>query len=98
MSRRPLVSSLVTAGVLGLTVAGCGGNDGGDDAATTAPPAAQRPLGGDGKPPSTSGQLPPAFVKCMADQGFEVRSSAEVHSASQGALQACFGALHEGGG
>lgn len=42
--------------------------------------------------------LPPAFVRCMAEQGFPVDSPDEVHSAPQQVLQECFGALHEGGG
>jgi hypothetical protein len=33
----------------------------------------------------------------MADRGFEVESSADIHSAPPDVLQACFGSLHSGG-
>jgi hypothetical protein len=49
-------------------------------------------------PPSAPGQLPPEFVECMADQGFDIESSADIHSAPPQVLQQCFGSLHQGGG
>jgi len=38
--------------------------------------------------------LPPGFVECMADQGHEIESSADIHSAPPEVLQTCFGASH----
>jgi hypothetical protein len=49
-----------------------------------------------GSPPSAGdlGALPPGFVGCMAQQGYEIQSSADIHSAPPDVLQACFGAAH----
>lgn len=86
------------ATLIGLVLSGCGGDD--DKPRTT-------PAVGDGPdtatteaapPPSTPSQLPPEFIKCMADQGYDVQSSADVHSAPPQVLQACFGSIHGGGG
>jgi hypothetical protein len=99
MRRRPLPSAIAIAVVLAPLVAACGGGDDGDDDKATDPPASQTPFGGgDSTPPATPGRLPPEFVKCMADRGIDVKSSADIHSAPPQVLQACFGALHQGGG
>ena len=77
------------------------GSCGGDDGAPTPSPAPDR---GAETPPETTpapggtGSLPPAFVECMADQGYTIESPDAIHSAPPQALQACFGALHQGGG
>jgi hypothetical protein len=86
---------LVTIGAMaiGLVLAGCGG---GDDEATTTPAPAETP-GESTAPPGSSGALPPEFVECMADQGFEVSSPDDIHEAPPQVLQTCFGSLHEGG-
>lgn len=78
-----------------LTLAACGGSD--DEKATTSPSTSATPDAG-GTPQSAPGGLPPRFVKCMADQGFDIRSPADIHSAPQEAFQACLGSLHQGGG
>lgn len=96
MRRRRLPSAIAILVALALLVGACGGDDE-DDTPTAAPPASEAPLGGGATPPST-GQLPPAFIDCMADQGYEIESSDDIHSAPQQVLQACFGSLHSGGG
>ena len=52
------------------------------------PPSASPPESGD------LGALPPGFVDCMAEQGYEITSSADIHSAPPSVLQTCFGAGH----
>jgi hypothetical protein len=71
----------IVALVIGLALSSCGGSD--DDAARPAPTAT----------PSESG-LPPEFLQCMADNGYDVEQGADIHSAPQELLQECFGALH----
>ena len=94
MSARAVSS--VTAAVIALTLAACSGDDE-DKAATSPPPPAEAP-GGGAAPPSDPSQLPPEFIKCMAKQGYDVKSSADIHSAPPQVLQRCFGSLHQGGG
>jgi hypothetical protein len=77
---------------LALLLGACGGDDE-DDTPTAAPPASDAPFGG-GAPPPGTGQLPPEFIECMADRGYEVESPTDIHSAPQDVLQACFGAIH----
>jgi hypothetical protein len=73
--------------VIALALAGCGG---GGDPKTSTPATTSAP------PPSRSAsQLPPAFLKCMRDRGYEVTSPDQIHSAPPEVLQECFGALHE---
>ncbi len=98
MRRWPLLSTIVVAVALGLLVGACGGDDDGDDDTRTSPPASQTPFGGGGPPPTSPSRLPPEFVKCMKDRGYEIKSSDDIHSAPPQVLQACFGALHQGGG
>lgn len=89
MKRRLVLGAVAIA--LGLS--GC--SDDGDDAAKEpAPPAAVETPDGNTTPPTPPGQLPPEFVKCMADEGFEIKSPDEIHSAPPEVLQKCFGALH----
>jgi hypothetical protein len=40
----------------------------------------------------------PEFVKCMAERGFDIATSAEIHSAPPDVLRVCFQSLHSGGG
>jgi hypothetical protein len=79
----------IGAVAIGLALAGCGGGD--DEASTTPAPRESAPT------PGSAGALPPAFVQCMAEQGFDVSSPDDVHAAPTDVLQACFGSLHEGG-
>jgi hypothetical protein len=86
--RRLAVISVVAAlalVALALILAAYGGGDG--EEAPTSP-----------APPSAPGSLPPEFVNCMADRGFKIESPADIHAAPPQVLQACFGALHQGGG
>jgi hypothetical protein len=46
-------------------------------------------------PPSEPGSLPPEFVDCMAEQGFDIDSLDDMHSAPPQVLQACIGSLHQ---
>ena len=88
--RRLISATLVAAA---LATSSCGGEVDKDAATspthTTAAPTAT---------PDSVSQLPPAFVQCMADRGFTVTSSDDVHSAPPDVLQTCFGTLHGGGG
>jgi hypothetical protein len=71
---------------------------GGDDEGASSNPApsgggVETPRGG----PAPQGDLealPPGFVECMAEAGYEIKSSADIHSAPPQVLQACFGASH----
>jgi hypothetical protein len=86
--------ALVLVGLV-LALAACGGGNG--ETSTTAPPAVEAPSGG-ATPPGDLDALPPGFVECMAQQGYDVESEADIHAAPPGVLQACFGAAHQGGG
>ncbi|MQA74332.1 MAG: hypothetical protein GEU88_08355 [Solirubrobacterales bacterium] len=88
---RALAALALALVALALMLAACGG---GDDEETTTGPAPSEAPGAGATPPSDPGALPPEFVQCMADQGFDVESSADIHSAPQQVLQACFGSLH----
>ena len=78
--------------LLALVLAACGRDD--EETTTTSPaPSVEAPSGGAAQP-SDLGALPPGFVECMADEGYEIESSAEIHSAPPEVLQACFGAGH----
>jgi hypothetical protein len=88
---------LVTIGVavIGLALSSCGGDD---EKPTTTPRDAVETPSNSTPPASAPGALPPEFMACMAAQGFEVSSPDDIHSAPTQTLQACFGALHQGGG
>ncbi len=83
----------IVATVLALGLAACGGDD---DKASTAPAPSdtiEAPSGG-APPPAAPGGLPPEFVQCMTDKGFDVEGGADIHTAPQEVLQECFGSLH----
>ena len=82
--RRPRAVIAVALGLvaLALVLAACGGGDDGEDKKATPPPSGDL------------GALPPGFVECMAEQGYEIKSSADIHSAPPEVLQGCFGAAH----
>jgi hypothetical protein len=90
MRRSRRLLTILIAVLLALAVTACGG---GDETGTTSAPASQSPLGG-GTAPSATRQLPPAFVQCMADQGYDVQPSDDIHSLPPEALQQCFGTVH----
>lgn len=81
--------------VIGLVLSSCGGDEKDSTTKPSPAPPAEAPSGD--AAPSDPSALPPEFVKCMADQGFEIKSSADIHSAPQQVLQACFGSLHQAG-
>ena len=71
-----------------LALAACGGDD--EDATRERAPA----VGAPSKSTTPRGGLeglPPGFVDCMAERGYELKSSADIHSAPAAVLQACFG-------
>jgi hypothetical protein len=82
---------VLTLLAVALVLAACGDDDD-EGTTTTTTPAAEAP--GEGTTQPSVGGLPPGFVECMADQGYAVESSADIHSAPQNVLQACFGAAH----
>jgi hypothetical protein len=96
--RRPPAVISITLALIVLILAGCGGGD--DDDPTTASPTPDRvEAPEEAAPPADApSDLPPEFVDCMADQGYDIGSSAEIHSAPQEALQACFSSLHGSAG
>jgi hypothetical protein len=85
--------ALLLVTLVALGIGGCGGN--GDEAPRDRGDAPRETTGTTTSAPDS---LPPEFVKCMAERGYEVESSAEVHSAPQEIVQACFEAVHQGGG
>lgn len=86
----------IGAAAIALVFASCSSDD--EEATTSpAPPDGVEAPNEGATTPSAPGALPPEFVRCMADQGFDVESSADIHSAPPRVLQACFGSLHSGG-
>lgn len=78
----------IAAALIALALSSCAGDDKGET--TTPAPPVDTPSG-DAPAPSDPGALPPGFLECMAEQGFEVNSPADIHSAPPQVLQACFG-------
>jgi len=93
--RGPLLSAIVTLIAPALVIGACSGDDDGDDNPAP-PPAADTAPGDEGSTPLSAGELPPAFMRCMAKQGFPIESPDEIHSAPQQVLQACFWTLPGG--
>lgn len=90
--RRPraVISFAVIVVALALTLAACGGSDD-EERTTTTSPSVEIPS----PPPSSDlGALPPGFVECMADRGYEIDSPDDIHAAPPEVLQACFGSSH----
>jgi hypothetical protein len=93
---RAVIVLAITLVALALSLAACGG---GDDGEATPSPAPQEVTPTETTtPPGGAASLPPEFVECMADQGFDVETADDIHSAPADVLQACFGALHQGVG
>ena len=86
--------ALVLLVVVVLLVSTGGEEDSSPSASSPAPseeldsPSASPPPSGD------LGALPPGFVECMSEQGYEITSTADIHSAPPSVLQTCFGAGH----
>jgi hypothetical protein len=81
--------------VIGLVLSSCGGGDDTDTArpaprATPAAPSESTPG------PSAPSGLPPEFLECTADQGYDVEQGADIDSAPTELLERCFGSLHGG--
>ncbi len=87
---------------IGLALSGCGGDEGDETTTPTTTPTVEAPSGsvppsGGGTPPGASGQFPPEFVECMADQGVDIERSPDIHApGAQQAFNACLPALHGG--
>jgi hypothetical protein len=92
--RRPRTVIAVALTLLAIVVGGIALADG-DGENTSTNPAPNQSTTDNASPPSTPGALPPQFVKCMAQQGYDIDSLDEVHSAPPQALQACVGSLHQ---
>jgi hypothetical protein len=84
--RRAVALSIALVAIT-LLIGACGE---GDDDETTTPPATSTVAPG-ATGPSDLGALPPEFIECMAEQGYEIESSADVHSTPPQVLQQCFG-------
>lgn len=89
--RRPpaLIPVALALVVLTLILAACGSDD--EETTTTRAPSAAPSRSAT---PPNLGALPEEFVDCMAEEGFEVQSPADIHSAPPQVLQACFGSIH----
>jgi hypothetical protein len=90
--------AVAVALVVTLTIGACGGGDDGTTTTSAPPPDGVEAPRESTPPASATGDLPPGFVECMAEQGYEIKSSADIHSAPPPVLQACFGSSHGGGG
>jgi hypothetical protein len=85
-----------TAAVLiALALSGCGGDDK-NKTARPAPTDTPEAPSQTAPAPSAPSDLPPEFLECMAEQGYDVEQGADIHSAPMELLETCFGALHGG--
>jgi hypothetical protein len=82
----------IGAVVIGLALSSCGGDD---EKETARPAPTDTPAAPSESAPAPSG-LPPEFLQCMADNGYDVEQGADIHSAPMELLQRCFGSLHGG--
>ena len=76
-----------------LALAGCGGSS--EGAATTPTPTSSTPEAL-AEPTPGPNALPPEFLECLADQGYELSPADDIHSAPPQVLQTCFQSFHEG--
>jgi hypothetical protein len=84
--------ALVAIVVVGIALAG-----GGDEETTTSSAPSEAPSGG-AAPPGATGSGEPV-VNCMADQGFDIQSPADIDTPEEKqALQTCLESVHSGGG
>ena len=91
--RPPRLLIAIALAIVALALAACGGGDD-DEQTTPAPPEAPS---GSATPPN-AGALPPELLQCFADEGYEIESPTEIHSAPQSVVQKCFGSLHQSSG
>jgi hypothetical protein len=82
-----------TIGALLVALSGCGGDS---EGATTTPPPTATPEAPARTTPDPNA-LPPEFLECLAEQGYELSPSDDIHSAPPHVLQTCFESLHQGG-
>jgi hypothetical protein len=93
---------LVAIVVGGLAIAGDSGDDEGTDGTpTTTPAPSEAPDGSTAQP--GLGAFPPEFIQCLTDRGVDIEGKDPQELFHGGAvppevLNACFGALHGGGG
>jgi hypothetical protein len=86
MKRRATISAVLVA----LALSACGGekpesNDHAD--------AERNPVRDD----AGHERAPPEFLDCIADQGYELSPTDDIHAAPPEILQTCFESLHQGG-
>jgi hypothetical protein len=92
--RRPRTVIAVALALIAI-VAGAIVLAGGDGDDTSRNSASDESTTERASPPTAPSALPPEFVECMAEQGFDIDSVDEMHSAPPQALQACIGSLHQ---
>lgn len=94
--RRARTLVVLAMALVALGLAACGGGDG--KQTTTNPAPSEAPGAGATRP----GGPPPALVRCMAEQGIDVKSldrealDKVLNNSPEG--EECFESLHEGGG
>jgi hypothetical protein len=86
--------ALLLLALAALGIAGCGGGNGDDRPRDGVEAPGETTRDTTGAPDS----LPPEFIKCMAKRGYQIESAADIHSAPANVVQACFEAVHQGGG
>jgi hypothetical protein len=99
VDRRTAISvGLALVALIAIVAAAIALASGGGEAEepATGPAPAEAPA--EGVAPPGSGGLPPGIEECLAEQGVELSSPADLHAAPPETLQACFEALHQGGG
>lgn len=83
----------IGAMVIALVLSSCGGDD---EPKTARPAPTDTPAAPSESAPAPSAPsgLPPEFLECMADQGYDLEEGADVHDAPMELLEKCFGSLH----
>ena len=93
---RTVISVALLIALVAIVVGGIALAGGGDEVTSTSTAPSEAPSAG--AAPS-QGALPPQITECLADQGFDLESPDELHSAvPQQVINECFNALHQGGG
>ncbi len=87
---RTIIAAALVPVVLGSTACGHERRD-------HPPPESGSEQRGPGTGQQGSGALPEELLECFADKGYDIESSAEIHSAPPQVVQACFESLHQGG-
>ncbi|HEX6577261.1 MAG TPA: hypothetical protein VF082_02760 [Jiangellaceae bacterium] len=81
---RAIRAARAVLGALAVTLVACGGDDDDTPSGTTTPPS--------------PGALPPGLLECFADEGFDIESQDDIHTAPPQVVETCFNELHRGGG